>query len=63
MITRQVARFKRSQHANCADQMFVHRVVMIHVELHHRDDFAELGHEASQHTRLVHHAQNSFRVA
>ena len=30
-----------------AQQVLVHRVVMIHVELHQRDDLAELGHELS----------------
>ena len=31
--------------ADGADQMLVHRVVVVHVELHQRDDLAELRHE------------------
>jgi hypothetical protein len=31
------------EHADAADQVLVHRVVVIHVELHHRDDAAESG--------------------
>ena len=32
-------------------------IVMIHVELHHRDDLAEIGNEAAEHAGLVHHAE------
>ena len=37
-----------------ADQVLVHRVVVVHVELHHRDDLAEIGDEAAEHAGLVH---------
>jgi hypothetical protein len=30
------------QHADGADEVLVHRVVVVHVELHHRDDAAEI---------------------
>ena len=43
--------------------MFIDRVVMIHVELHHRDDPAEVGNEAAEHAGLVHHAQDDFGLA
>ncbi len=40
--------------------MLVDRVVVIHAELHHPDDAAEVGNEASQHPRFVHAAQHDF---
>ena len=42
------------KHADAADQMLVDGVVMIEIELHHRDDVAELRHEFSEHARFVH---------
>ncbi len=44
----------RREHADRADQVLVHRVVVVHVELHHRDDLAEVGNEAAENARLVH---------
>ena len=41
-----------------AQQMLVHRVVVVHVELHHRDDAAEVRHEAAEHAGLVHPPQH-----
>ena len=32
-------------HPDGADQMLIHRIVVVHVELHQGDDLAELGHE------------------
>ena len=46
-----------------ADRMFVDGIMMIHVELHLRDDAAEIGHEAAEHPRLVHPAQHRFGIA
>ena len=52
------------EHADRADQVLVDRVVVIHVELHHRHDAPEIGHEAAEHARLVHAPQHHFgRVA
>ena len=51
------------QHADRADQMLIDRIVMIHVELHHRDDLAEFGNEAAEHARLVHAAQGRLGIA
>ena len=45
---------QRRQRAHRTDQVLVHRVVVIHVELHHRDDLAEVGDEATEHAGLVH---------
>ena len=48
--------------ADAAQQMLVHRVVVVHVELHHRDDAAEGGHELAEHAGLVHPAQHGLGV-
>ena len=50
------------EHADAAQEMLVHRVVVIHVELHHRDDAAEGGHEAAEHAGLVHPPQHGLGV-
>ena len=46
--------------ADGADQMLVHRIMVVHVELHQRDDLAELGHELAQNAALVHLAQDAL---
>ena len=33
------------RHADAAQEMLVHRVVMVHIELHHRDDRAKSADE------------------
>ena len=48
------------EHADAAQQMLVHRIVVIHVELHHRYDAAERMHESAKHADLVHAAQHDF---
>ena len=47
-------------HADGADQVLVHRVVVVHVELHQRDDLAEIGHELAEHAALVHLPQDAL---
>jgi len=49
------------QDADGAQEMLVRRVVVIHVELHQRDDAAEILHEAAKHACLVHQAERRFR--
>ena len=49
--------------ADRAQQVLVHRVVVVHIELHHGDDPAELRDEAAEHAGLVHAPQRRFRVA
>ena len=44
------------------DDVLVHRVVVVHVELHHRDDAAELGDEGAEDADLVHQAQRPLGV-
>ena len=46
------------EHADRADEVLVDRVVMVHVELHHRDDAAEIRDEAAEHAGLVHPPQH-----
>ena len=48
--------------ADRADQVLVHRVVVVHVELHHRHDLAEVGDEAAEHAGLVHGAEHELGV-
>ena len=48
--------------ADAAQQMLVHCVVVIHIELHHGDDLAESRHEAAEHAGLVHSPQHGLRV-
>jgi hypothetical protein len=45
------------------DRVLVHRVAVVHVELHHRDDGGEFGDEGRQHAQLVHPPQRPFGVA
>ena len=42
--------------------MLIHRIVVIHVKLHHRHDAPEIRDEPAQHTRLIHAAQGGFRI-
>ena len=42
--------------------MLVDSVAVIHVELHHRDDLAEIGKEAAQHAALIHQAEHAFGI-
>ena len=42
--------------------MLVHRVVVVHVELHHRHDLAEGADEMAEHAGLVHPPQHDLGV-
>ena len=48
------------QDADAAQQVLVHRIVVVHVELHHRHDAAEGAHEMAEHAGLVHAAQHGL---
>ena len=61
MILLQLAALDRRQQADRADRMLVDGVMVVHVELHLRDDAAEVGHEAAEHAGLVHPAQHGLR--
>jgi len=49
--------------ADALDDVLVHRVAVIHVELHQGADRLELGDEGRQHAQFVHAAQRAFGVA
>ena len=57
-----IAGFDLGQHADASQQMLVHRVVVVHVELHHRHDPTEVGHETTEHAGFVHSPQHDFGV-
>ena len=63
MVLLQLALVDPAQQADCADRMLVHRIMVVHIELHLRDDAAEIGHEAAEDARLVHPAQHQFGIA
>ncbi len=48
---------------NALDGVFVHGIVVIHIELHHGHDRLEFGDKYGQHTQLVHPPQGAFGVA
>ena len=56
-----VAALDLVEHADAAQEMLVDRIVMIHVELHHRHDAAERAHEFAEHAGLVHAPQHGLR--
>ena len=61
MLARQAPGRDFRQDADGADQVLVDRVVVIHVELHHRDDAAEIRNEAAEHSGFVHAPQHDLR--
>ena len=64
MVFRQPAGIDIGENADGAQQVLIHGVVMIHIELHHRDNAAKIGDEAAQNASLVHHPQNRLgRIA
>ena len=54
--------FEIGEMADGADQMLVHRVMVVHVELHHRHDPPEIRHEPAEHPGLVHAPQDALRL-
>ena len=51
------AALDRGDVAERPQQMLVDRIVMIHIELHHRHDAAELRHKPAENTGFVHMPQ------
>ena len=62
VIFRQLTLLDRVEEADRADGMLVHRIVVVHVELHLRIDPPEIGHEAAEHACLVHPPQDHFGI-
>ncbi len=54
--------FEIGQSADRAQQMLVDGVMMVHVELHQRDDLAEFRDEAPEHAGFIHQPQHDFRL-
>ena len=54
------ARFDRAEFADRANEMLIDRVMMVHRELHHADDAAEIGDEPAEHAGFVHPAERDF---
>ena len=42
--------------------MFVHRIVVVHIELHLRVDLAEIRHEFTENASFVHPAKHHFGI-
>ncbi len=62
MLVAPLPAFDRGEDAERAQGVLVHRVVVVHVELHHRHDLAEVGDEAAEHAGLVHRPEHGFGV-
>ena len=61
MILAQLPSFDHRGQADRTDAMLVDGIVMIHVELHLRDDTSEVGNKAAKYPRLVHPSQDKVR--
>ena len=62
MIIGQFALFDAREQANGADGVFVHRIVVVHVELHLGVDPGEFGNEPAKHPRFIQPAQHRFGI-
>ena len=59
----QFALFDHGQLRDALDDVFVHRVRVVHIELHHRHDVFEFGNKRGQYAQFVHPTQRPFRIA
>ena len=48
------------EHADAAQQMLVHRIMVVHIELHHCHDAAKCVYEFAEHAGFVHTAKHGF---
>ena len=48
--------------ADTLDRMLIHRVVVIHIKLHHRHNGRKFRDKRAKQAQLVHAAQTPFRV-
>ena len=62
MVARQFALLDLVEQADRTDGVLVHRIMVVHVELHLRVDLAEIGHEFPEDVGLVHPAQDHFGI-
>mgnify|MGYP003343222602 CR=1 FL=1 len=57
----QASGLKIRKAADRAQQMLIDSIMMIHVELHQRDDPAEIRNKATQNAGFIHASQYNFR--
>ena len=55
--------FNKCKVRDALNYMLVHRITVIHVKLHHRDNGLEFRNERRKHSQFIHPAQTAFRVA
>ena len=60
MVLLELAALDRGEQADSTYRMLIDRIVVIHVELHLRDDSTEVGNETAEHTCLVHPAKDKL---
>ena len=61
MVLLKLALVDPGEEADRPDRMLVDRIMVIHVELHLRDDASEVGNEAAEDARLVHPPEHDLR--
>src|SRR3546814_17458421 len=61
MVGPELAALNLRHETDRADRMLVDRIMMVHVELHLRDDAPEVRNETAEHAGLVHPEQHRFR--
>ncbi len=59
-LLRQPTGFDRAKFADGANEMLIDRVMVVHRELHHADDAAEIGDESAEHAGFVHAPKRDF---
>ena len=62
MVLDLITAFDFRQDADRSEQVLADRVVVIHVELHHRHDLVEVGDEPAENAGFVHQPQHRFGV-
>ena len=60
VVVFELAALDRRKQTDRPDRMLIDRIMVIHVELHLRDDAAEVGNEATEHSGLVHPAKHDL---
>src|SRR6185312_17446085 len=58
MIFLELAALDCGKQPDRPDRMLVDGIMVVHVELHLRDDAAEVGHEAAEHPGLIHPSEH-----
>src|SRR5579862_8971237 len=61
MLVPQFATFDGSEKSDGTDQMLVHRIVVVHIELHQRNRMPECRYKSAEHARFVHSPECPLR--